>query len=64
MDWIHLAQDRDQQRALVNMKIKFRVPYIFGKFFSDTVNGGFSGKTQIHGVSYIILCSESVVQSL
>jgi hypothetical protein len=26
MDWIHLAQDRDQWRALVNMIMKLRVP--------------------------------------
>jgi hypothetical protein len=25
MDWIHLAQDRDQWRALVNMLISLRV---------------------------------------
>jgi hypothetical protein len=26
MDWIHVAQDRDQRRALVNMVMNLRVP--------------------------------------
>jgi hypothetical protein len=26
MDWIHLAQDSNQWRALVNMVMKLRVP--------------------------------------
>jgi hypothetical protein len=26
MDWIHLAQDRDQRQSLVNMVMKLEVP--------------------------------------
>jgi hypothetical protein len=26
MDWTDLAQDRDQQRALVNMEMNLRIP--------------------------------------
>jgi metal-sulfur cluster biosynthetic enzyme len=31
-DWIHLAQDRDQWMALVNMVTNLRVPQNVGKF--------------------------------
>jgi hypothetical protein len=39
MDWIDLAQDRDQWRALVNTA---------GMFLSSCTIGGFSGRTQLH----------------
>jgi hypothetical protein len=34
MDWIDLAQDRDQWRVLVNTVMNLKVPYNIGKFLS------------------------------
>jgi hypothetical protein len=35
MDWIDLAEDRDQQTALVHTVMSLRVPQNFGKFLSS-----------------------------
>jgi hypothetical protein len=51
MDWIGLAQDMDQWRALVNTVMNLRVPYNFGKFLSSCATGGFTRRAQLHGVS-------------
>jgi hypothetical protein len=48
MDWIDLAQDRDQWRALVDIVMDLRVPQNAGNFLSIYAIGGFSRKAQLH----------------
>jgi hypothetical protein len=47
MDWVDMAQDRDQWRALVNTILNLRVLYNAGKFLSGCTTGGSSRRAQL-----------------
>jgi hypothetical protein len=51
IDWIGLAQDMDQWRALVNAAISLPVPYNAGKSLRACKIGGLSSSAQLHRIS-------------
>jgi hypothetical protein len=46
VDWIDIAQNRDQWRALVNTIMNLRVPLNAGTLFSGCTIGSFSRRAQ------------------
>jgi hypothetical protein len=46
VDWIDMALERDQWKALVNTVLNLRVPYNAGKFLSGCTIGGSSNRAQ------------------
>jgi hypothetical protein len=47
VDWIDVAQDRGQWRALVSTALNLRVPRNSGKFLSGCTIGGSSRRAQL-----------------
>jgi hypothetical protein len=48
VDWIILAQDRDQWRVVVNTMMNLRVPYNVGNDLSTCATGDVSRSAQLH----------------
>jgi hypothetical protein len=54
IDWIHLAQDRNQWRAVVNMEMNAYAPDNIWDFLSSCTTSEISGRSQLHRVSLLI----------
>jgi len=50
MDWIHVIQDRNQPRVLVNKVMNLRVPWKARNFLTSGVITGFSRRILLHGI--------------
>jgi hypothetical protein len=50
VDWIHLAQDKDQGLALMSTVVSLRVPYIVGNFLASLANFSISKNVLSRGV--------------
>jgi hypothetical protein len=47
VDWIGLAEEKDQWRVLVNTEMSLGISQTAGKFLSSCIIGGFSRRTQL-----------------
>jgi hypothetical protein len=54
VDWMHLALDRNQWRALVNTVMNFRIPQKVGNFLTSQVTVSFSIRTLPHTVIHSV----------
>jgi hypothetical protein len=61
MDWIDLAQNRDQWRVIMNTVMNLRVQSNFYKFLSSCSTGVFSRMAQFHGVNSLVLTCDCAI---
>jgi hypothetical protein len=54
VEWIDLAQDRDQLNALVNTVMSLQVSENNGKFLSNCRTGSHWKRVQLFGVSWLV----------
>jgi hypothetical protein len=60
MDWIDLAQERNQWRTLVNTGLNLRVPCNIGNFLNSCTTVSFLRRAQLRGINlYEILRRDS-----
>jgi hypothetical protein len=55
MDWINLAQDSSEWKALMNMVMNLRVPQSVGTFVSNRATGCLSRRIQLLDVRYLTI---------
>jgi hypothetical protein len=57
INWINLAQDRQQWQDLLNTVMNIRINTILGNFMNSLTTGGFSRSTPVHRVRNLMaLC--------
>jgi hypothetical protein len=54
VDWLNLVHDTDQWKAHVSTALNLRVPQNVKKFLTSCATAGFSRRTQLHRVSYVL----------
>jgi hypothetical protein len=54
MEWIDLAQDKNKLWAIVNAGMNLRLTQYAGNILNSLRSVSFSGRTRLHGVSYLV----------
>jgi hypothetical protein len=61
VDWIYLAQDKDQWRAVMNTVMNRRVPLKTGMFSTRRAIISVSRRSVFHGVSYSLIGNDTLI---